>query len=104
MLKASATALTADRLLVELHVATRKTVLEQYLAVLNTAPIDFRICIWRRLRLEVGVFWTDQSVDSVPKMVVAFVAKPAPKLCTRPSSAPMTWRSPQLPRSWFTTS
>ncbi len=36
-----ATAFTADRLLVELHMAARRAVLQQQLALLNAAPIDF---------------------------------------------------------------
>ena len=102
--KIFAAALPAHRLLVILHVAAIGAVLQQQHAVVQAAPEGGGIRVGRRHRLLHGVFGRDHSVFSVPRMVVALVAKPAPRLCTSPSSAPGTWRSPHWPRNCAMTS
>ena len=99
-----AAALPAHRLLVVLHVAAIGAVLQQQHAVAQAAPEHGGIRVGCRQRLLHGVFGRDHSVFSVPRMVVALVAKPAPRLCTSPSSAPGTWRSPHRPRNCAMTS
>src|SRR6185437_13969074 len=94
----------AGRLLVILHMAAIGTVLQQQLAVLQAAPERRRVGVRCREWFAGGVFSRDHSVFLVPRMVVALVAKPAPRLCTSPSSALGTCRSPHSPRNWATTS
>src|SRR5579871_1279543 len=99
-----ATAGAAGGLLIVLDVSAVCTVLQQELVFSQAAPEGRGVGVRCRKRLVGGVCGGNHSVFPVPRMVVALVANPAPRLCTSPSSAPLTWRSPHSPRNCATTS
>src|ERR1039458_9685753 len=82
MCKTFAAADAAHGLLIILHVAAIAAVLQQQLSVAQAAPEGGGIRVGRGCRFLHGLFKRDHSVFSVPRMVVALVAKPASRLCT----------------------
>ena len=72
--------MAAETLLIKLHVAAIVAMLEQKPAIAQAVPQRGGIGVGGRQRFTGGVFERDHSVASVPRMVVALVAKPAPRL------------------------